>query len=70
MNDLELFWATVTVPYENYIRGTRVKLPRTRRNSELAASGYLRFDPVLTEALRPSVQVKKLRKQVIPRGQG
>lgn len=44
MNDVELFWATICVPYENYRRGQRVRLFRSRRNAELAASGYLWFD--------------------------
>lgn len=51
---IEQFWATICVPHENYIRGQRVQLPRTKRNAELAASGYLIFDPIVEEVLTPS----------------
>lgn len=44
MNDVELFWATIVVPYENYVRNQRVRIPRNRRNAGLAVEGYLWFD--------------------------
>lgn len=49
---IEQLWATIIVPHENYVRGQRVRLPKTRRNAELAASGYLLFDPVVTEVIQ------------------
>lgn len=44
MNDVELFWATICVPFENYQRRQRVRLPRSRRNAGLQVEGYLWFD--------------------------
>lgn len=55
---IEQFWATIIVPHENYVRGQRVRLPRTKRNAELAASGYLLFDPVIVEYLEPQATHK------------
>lgn len=50
---IEQFWATICVPFENYIRGQRVQLARSKRNAELAASGYLIFDPIVEEIITP-----------------
>jgi hypothetical protein len=44
MNDVELFWATIVVPFENYRRQQRVRIARSVRNAELAVNGYLKFD--------------------------
>lgn len=72
---IEQFWATICVPHENYIRGQRVRLPRTKRNAELAASGYLIFDPIVEEVITsiapPSTPLKaNPRRRKVRDGQG
>jgi len=63
MNDVELFWATIAVPFENFKRGQRVKLPRDRRHATLAAYGYLAYD-LITPTIPAPQPTKRGRRKV------